>query len=78
MYVPPFDKLKAFEDRTLWCCCRGFGERNPQQVADVQKFIFVAQGETCSSYTEFCTYEKPSILPVITFFQLRFQEKKEI
>lgn len=46
--------------------CRGIGERNPQQVADAQKFIFVAQGETYSSYTEIYTCKKPPRLPVIT------------
>lgn len=30
------------------------------------KTVIESQGETCSTYTEFCTYKKPSILPVVT------------
>ena len=57
---------------------RGSGEWNPQQVANAQKFIFVAQGETCSSYTEFCSYEKPSILSVVTENEMIFPNRVNI
>ena len=76
MCFPPFGKLKASKDRIY--NCRGIEEWNPQQVANAQKFIFVVQDETCSSYTEFCTYERPSILSVVTENEMIFPNKVNI
>ena len=47
-------------------------------VMHAQKFIFVVQGETCSIYPEFCTYEKSPILPVVTENGMLFPNKVNI
>lgn len=49
-----------------------------QQVADAQKFIFVAQGETCSNYHELVTMRKPPILPVVTENRGYFRGKRDL
>lgn len=73
---PPFGKLKASKDRIYAAFAVEWGERNPQQIADAPKFIFVAQGETCSSYTETYTCKKPPRLPVVTEIGRCFQIKR--